>query len=282
MICFVVWVVTVCYILDCYIFLMSKSDAIELLKSDAVKNKFNDMLKDQSWSFLTTVMSIIGSNDMLKDADPNSVFMAAITAAGMKLPINPNLGFAYIVPYKKKDWPVMAQFQMWYKWFIQLALRSNRFKHISATPIYEWQLTGNNPLTGYVFDFDIAPKWDPIWYAAYFQLHDWFEKTMYMTVDELKKHGAKFSQSYKKWYGLWKDDFDSMAQKTVLKLLLSKYAPMSVDMQKALIADQWVINDEDMLEIDYVDNDQQEIINQDVEDKMKEMTLPVDEKTDAK
>lgn len=261
--------------------IVEKKDAIALLKTDAIKKKFDDLLKDNAWSFLTTVMTIVSQNDMLKKADPQSVFMAAVTAASIKLPINPNLGFAYIVPYNSKNW-VMAQFQIWYKGFIQLAQRSWRFKHISVCAIYAWQLVGNNPLTGYVFDFDVPTEWDPIWYAAYFQLNEWFEKTLYMTVEEMKKHWAKFSQSYKKWYGLWKDEFDTMAQKTVLKLLLSKYAPLSVDLEKAILTDQSVMVDDDIMAVDYVDNDQQAIIDQDVEDKMNEMSLPANDDKDVK
>jgi recombination protein RecT len=98
-----------------------------------------------------------------------------------------------------------------------------------------------------------------IGYAAHFSLLNGFEKTMYMTVDELKKHGAKFSQTFKKGYGLWKDDFDSMAQKTVIKLLLSKFAPLSVDMQRAVITDQAVIKNADTQDVEYVDHEVIEI-----------------------
>ena len=260
--------------------IVEKKDAIALLKTDAIKKKFDDLLKENAWSFLTTVMTIVSQNDLLKKADPQSVFMAAVTAASIKLPINPNLWFAYIVPYNSKSW-VQAQFQIGYKWFIQLAQRSWRFKHISVCAIYPWQLTGNNPLTWFVFDFDIPAEWDPIWYAAYFQLNEWFEKTMYMTVDDMKKHWMKFSQSYKKWYWLWKDEFDTMAQKTVLKLLLSKYAPLSVDLEKALLSDQSVMTDDSVMWEQYPDNDQQEIINTDVEEKLADIKpLDPEEKKD--
>lgn len=243
--------------------------AIDLLKTDQVKVRFSELLWDRASSFLSSVMHIVSNNDMLKDADPQSVFSAAVVAATLNLPINPNLWFAYIVPYKSKD-KTVAQFQIWYKWFIQLALRSGQFVKLSATPVYEWQLVNEDPLLWHEFDWKV--KCDKvIWYAAYFKLINWFEKIYYMTVKDLEKHGAKFSASYKKWYGLWKDDFDNMALKTVLKLLLSKYAPLSVDMEKAIVSDQWVIYDADnTIDIDYVDNDQEQIIDADITEKLQD------------
>lgn len=77
-----------------------------------------------------------------------------------------------------------------------------------------------------------------------------------MTVDELKKHGGKYSQSFKFNSGLWKENFDAMASKTTLKLLLSKYAPLSVEMQKAVISDQSVINDVNATDVTYIDNEE--------------------------
>jgi len=227
--------------------------AVNIFKKEDVATKFKELLGKKSSSFLTSIMSIISQSEMLKKADPKTVYLAALTSATLDLPINPNLWFAYILPYNSRDW-VKAQFQLGYKWFLQLALRSWQFKTISATPIYEWQLISSNPLTWYEFDWDIKKKWDPIWYVSYFSLINWFEKTMYMTIKELKDHWLKFSQSFKKWYWLRKDNFDAMAIKTVIKLLLSKYAPLSVDMQKAFIADQWVIQDENLDNIEYIDN----------------------------
>lgn len=228
----------------------------QFLEKDDVKKKFEEVLGDRAWSYLTSVLSVINSNDMLKEADPQTVYLSALTSATLNLPINQNLGFAYIVPYKNnKTGKTAAQFQMGYKWFIQLAQRSWLFKTISATPVYEGQLIEENPLIWYEFDWKAKTSDTVIWYAWYFKLLNGFEKTLYMTVDELKKHGTKFSQSFKKGFGLWKDDFDSMAIKTVIKLLLSKFAPLSVEMQKAVITDQGVLNWEDENDIEYPDNE---------------------------
>jgi len=225
-------------------------------ESEPIQAKFREMLGKRATQFITTVIQISNSNELLRKAEPTSLINAAITAATLDLPINPNLGFAYIVPYKTKrgnDYIDVAQFQMGYKGFIQLAQRSGQFKTIAASPIYEGQIIAENPLTGYEFDFNVKST-KVIGYAAFFKLINGFEKTLYLTNEQLNRHGLRFSQTYKKGFGLWKDDFEGMAIKTVLKLLLSKYAPLSVEMQRAVISDQGIIGDADKMEVDYPDN----------------------------
>jgi recombination protein RecT len=223
-----------------------------------VRKKFDEMMGKRAPQFITSVLQIAASNELLAKADPVSIYNSAALAATLDLPLNNNLGFAYIVPYnaKQKDgtYKVVAQFQMGYKGFIQLAQRSGQFKTISATPIYDGQLVEMNPLTGFVFDF--TKKSDKIiGYASYFSLINGFEKIMYMPIEEVQRHAGKFSQTYKKGFGLWKDEFDSMATKTVLKLLLSKFAPLSVEMQKAVMIDQSVIKDDNANEVEYADHE---------------------------
>ena len=236
---------------------------------DLVKDKLKEILDKRSTSFITTVLQICNQNDLLSQATPESVFGAAMTSATLDLPINPNLGFAYIVPYKTKNgnsYENVAQFQIGYKGLIQLAQRSGQIKTISATPIYEGQIVSSNPLTGYIFDFEKKESSTIIGYAAYFSLLNGFEKTQYMTIDEIEKHAKRYSQTFKRDFGVWKDNFHSMAMKTVLKLILSKFAPLSVDMQKAIQLDQTVIEDK---EFEYVDN--KEDVQEAVEVKKEEM-----------
>lgn len=228
--------------------------AIAIFQREDTQKKFQEILGKRGTSFIASMMTIIWQSDMLKDAEPNSIYLSAMTAATLDLPINPNLWLAYILPYKQKDWKVLAQFQLWYKWFIQLAQRSGQFKTISATAVYEWQLIDENPLYGCVFDWKAKQSDKVVWYAGYFSLINWFEKTLYMPVEEMEKHGKKYSQTYKRNFGLRSTDFDAMATKTVIKLLLSKYAPLSVDMQKAVIADQGIIEDENLDNVQYPDN----------------------------
>jgi recombination protein RecT len=238
-----------------------------LFARDEVKNKFQEMLGKRAVPFITSVLQIVSSNNLLAKADPHSVYHSAAVAATLDLPLNNNLGFAYIVPYNQKFkdekgiWQTkqVAQFQMGYKGFIQLAQRTGMYRTLSAAPIYEGQLISENPLTGFVFDFTKKKSDTIIGYASYFQLLNGFEKTLYATVDELKKHGKRFSQTFKKDHGLWVDDFDSMALKTVIKANLSKWAPLSVDIQRAITFDQAVIKDADTQDVDYVDNQQEQI-----------------------
>lgn len=236
----------------------------KFFEGDAVQNKFKELLGKKAQGFVTSVLQVVASNDLLAKADPVSVYQSAAMAATLDLPINNNLGFAYIVPYNSKQkeggTKTVAQFQMGYKGFVQLAQRSGTFKTISAAPIYEGQLISENPLLGYQFDFKKKTSDKVIGYAAYFSLINGFEKVTYMTIDELEKHAYRFSQTYKKGYGLWKDDFDSMACKTVLKTLLSKFAPLSIEMQAAVISDQAVIGNAETLDVEYVDNSAEFIV----------------------
>lgn len=245
---------------------------------DLVKQKFNELMGNSSTGFITSLLSLVSNNSYLKNADPESIYMSAMMAATLGLPINPNLGFAYIIPYGNQ-----AQFQIGYKGLIQLAQRSGQFKTISACPICEGQLQEENPLTGYVFDFKKKTSDKIIGYAAYFSLINGFEKYDYWTIDEVKAHGKKFSKTFSSKGGVWEKDFDAMAIKTVLKLLLSKYAPLSIEMQKAVIADQSVITNAETMEVEYVDEGTAKItfddLNELVESKWD--SLSAEEQKDA-
>lgn len=224
-----------------------------------VQGKFKELLGKRASSFMTSVLQIVASNGMLAKADPSSIYQAAAVAATLDLPLNNNLGFAYIVPYNTKQadgtFRVVAQFQMGYKGFIQLAQRSGQFKSIYAAPIYDGQIVSENPLEGYEFDFTVKST-VIIGYAAKFKLLNGYEATFYMSIDQLKKHGGKYSKTFGNKSGLWNTDFDSMASKTVLKLLLSKFAPLSIDMQRAVITDQSLINDVETTDVTYIDSDE--------------------------
>lgn len=238
---------------------MSNLAPKEYFSQQKVQDKFKEILGKRAPQFITSVLQIVASNDLLKTADPLSIYQSAILSATLDLPLNNSLGFAYIVPYKKRQkdgtYKVMAQFQMGYKAFIQLAYRSGQFMTISSSRIYEGQIAEANPLTGYKFDFNSKTSDKVIGYAAYFKLINGGENTLYMSVEELTTHAKKFSQTFANGKGLWKDDFDAMASKTVLKLLLSKFAPLSIEMQKAVITDQSVVIDAETDEVMYIDND---------------------------
>lgn len=237
-----------------------------------VKKRFEDILGKKAPGFISSVINVAKSPS-LADAEPNSIMASAVVAATLDLPIDPNLGFAYIVPYNDKKQGKIAQFQMGYKGFIQLAMRSGQYKTINAAPVFENDLKKINRLTGEIeFNDNPEPSTKIVGYVGYFRLINGFEKALYMTREELEIHGKKYSQSYKSnkdWVvkqSLWTTDFDSMATKTVLKLLLSKYGPMSIEMQTAIKSDQAsfnkdVINGDIDGNINYPDNQPNEHYN---------------------
>jgi recombination protein RecT len=238
-----------------------------LFAREDVKSKFQELLGKRASSFMTSVLQIVASNNLLAKAEPTSIYHSAAVAATLDLPLNNNLGFAYIVPYNQRQpdgqYKTVAQFQLGYKGFIQLAQRSGQFKTIAAACVYEGQLIEQNPLTGFRFDFTQKKSDNPIGYAAYFELLNGFQKTLFMSIDDLRKHGLKYSKTFgnekTRKSSLWENDFDSMATKTVIKQLLSKFAPLSVEMQRAVITDQALIKDPQAEDIEYVDNDETKI-----------------------
>jgi recombination protein RecT len=249
-----------------------------------VKAKFTDLFKNEkkATAFMTSVLQIAMSNEMLKKAEPSSIYQSAMVAATLNLPLNNNLGFAYIVPFNdRKSGKQLAQFQLGYKGFIQLAQRSGQFKSIYAAPVFEGQILEENPLDGYVFDFT-KKSTVLIGYAAKFKLLNGYEATLYMTVDELKKHGTKYSQTFKKGFGLWNDNFEAMASKTVLKLLLSKFAPLSVEMEKAVLSDQAIVIDAESNEFEYLDNTKETSEDASKEIERKRILEFIENSTDAK
>lgn len=257
------------------------------IRSGAVQQVISESIGgDNAGNFTTSLLSVVNTNPVLQDCPPESIIKAAITAASMKLPIDPNLGFAYIIPYNNKiktkelrtkadgstfevtveTWQNVAQFQLGYKGFIQLAQRSGQFKRINSSDVREGEYIGTDRRSGEVeFDF-IADdkernKAKVIGYLGYFRLNNGFEKELYMTVEELTAHAKKYSKNYAKYgTGLWKDQFDVMAKKTVLKLLISKYGALSTSLQQAIRADQASIDGDGY---NYVDNDKETIVDTD-------------------
>ena len=244
------------------------------LNSDGVKSKFTDILGQKGVGFISSVLSVVSSNTALANADQNSIYTAALLAASLDLPINQNLGLAYIVPYKTKQpdgtYKQMAQFQLGYKGFLQLAQRSGQFKTINSTDVKEGEIVSWDRMSGemtfnWIQDSKERLSKKTIGYLSYFKLLNGFENSFYMTIEEIEAHAKKYSQTYKQYgTGLWKDEFDGMAKKTVTKLNLSKNAPLSIEMQRAVVSDQAVIKndnftkDEGAIEVDaqYVDHEE--------------------------
>lgn len=257
-----------------------------LLANINYKKRFEEILGKKAAGFMSSIINISNSSTMI-NVEPKSIISSAVVAATLDLPIDPNLGFAYIVPYNDKNKGKVAQFQMGYKGFIQLAMRTGQYKTINAIEVYEGDIKHISRLTGEIELDDNNTKHEKIvGYVGYFRLINGFEKSLYMTVEEMEKHAKRYSQTYKssKDYVVkqskWTTDFDAMAIKTVIKLLLSKYGILSIEMQRAIEADQGVINSNvaDGAEIssdniEYVDN------NENIQDaEYEEVTTKLDDK----
>lgn len=211
-----------------------------MLEMPAYKNKFNEMLGKKAAGFMSSIIAVTNNNKYLAKANPATVIGAAAQAAMLDLPINQSLGFAYIVPYGNE-----AQFQLGYKGYIQLAQRSGQYVDIGAKTVYEGELEYENRLLD-KFKFGERTGDKVIGYLAYFRLTNSFEKMLFMELDEMIAHAKKYSKNYKGGTDKWGlTDFNTMAEKTVLKRLLSKYGPLSIEsiqMSQALSNDGSVIS----------------------------------------
>jgi recombination protein RecT len=238
------------------------------LNGDQIKAKFTEILGARGTAFIASVLSVCNTSNDLKNATPESIYTAALMAATLDLPINQNLGHAFIIPFKSKagtpNEKVEAQFQISAKGFKQLAIRSGQYKIITDAIVYEGQLVKEDPLQGFEFDWTKKESDTVIGYVAYFELISGYKSTFYMSKQKVTEHALKYSQTFKsktQWVkesSKWTTDFDSMALKTVTKLNLSKNGPLSVEMQRAMVVDQAVIKnydkESDTLDVSYEDN----------------------------
>lgn len=208
----------------------------DFFNAPAVKAKFQEVLKGKENEFVASLLSVVTNNNLLVKASNESIMTAAMKAAILNLPIEPSLGQAYIVPYGRE-----AQFQLGYKGLIQLAQRSGKYKSINSGVVYKAQFISYNPLFEELeIDFT-QPQDEVIGYFAAFKLLNGFEKVTYWTKEQAYAHGKRFSKSFNN--GPWKSDFDAMAQKTLLKQIISKYGPLSIEMEQAIVADNETENE---------------------------------------
>ncbi|RXI38693.1 recombinase RecT [Clostridium tetani] len=209
-----------------------------LMNSPAIKKRFEEVLKQRAPQYMSSIVNLVNSDINLKKCDQMSVVASCMVAATLDLPVDKNLGYAWVVPYGNK-----AQFQLGYKGYVQLALRTGQYKSINVIEIHEGELIDWNPLTEELkIDFSKKESDAVIGYAGYFELLNGFKKSTYWTKEQITKHKNKFSKSD---FG-WKKDFDAMARKTVLRNMLSKWGILSIEMQNAYTADQRIIKNEIM------------------------------------
>lgn len=235
-----------------------------MLNAPSVMEQFNNALAKSAPTFVASVIDLYNGDTNLQQCEPKAVVMEALKAAVLKLPINKALGYAFIIPFNnsvkddKGNWvkKMVPTFQMGYKGFIQLAMRTGQYRTINADVVYEGELRKANKLTGEIA-FDGEKKSDKVvGYFCYFELLNGFSKTLYMTVEQMAEHAKRYSKGLKKETTVesllnlsnlpvapdsktvgWMGNFHGMAVKTVIRNLLGKYGYLSVEMQQAIVND---------------------------------------------
>jgi len=224
----------------------------EMMNAESVQSQFRNALADNAPLFVASLIDLYGGDNYLQKCEPKDVVMEALKAATLKLPINRSLGFAWIVPYarnkkitvtengkEKEKWikEVHPTFQIGWKGFIQLAIRTGQYRYINADVVREGELLKRDKLTGEIDMSGAAASDKVVGYFAYLETVNGFKKTVYSTIEDVKKHAERFSKSYKQDGSAWATDFDAMALKTMIRALFSKYGIMSVEMVRALDTD---------------------------------------------
>lgn len=239
-----------------------------ILANENVKKRFKEVLGDKAGQFMASIVNVVSGSPRLKECSPNSIIGAAFVASTYDLPIDGNLGFSAIVPYNNSTWNpqtrqkeshMEAQFQLMYKGFVQLAIRSGYYEKMNYVVVYKDEIKSYNPITGeveFVKDFtgckdrETEDEKNVAGYYAWFKLRTGFSHDLFMTRQAVENHARKYSSSYRSDLNynskksLWSTNFEAMALKTVIKLLLSKWGILSVDMQRAIQDDQKTFNEQ--------------------------------------
>lgn len=232
------------------------------IQSDTYKNLINRTLgdKDRATRFIASISSAVATNQKLQECDAGSILSGALLGESLNLSPSPQLGQYYLVPFNdsKKGYKV-AQFQLGYKGYIQLAIRSGQYKKLNVLAIKKGELIKYDPLNEeievkIIEDEEERENTETVGYYAMFEYSNGFRKTLYWSKKRMEAHAEKYSTGYKahKGYTFWEKDFDGMAFKTMLRQLISKWGIMSIDMQKAMEQDMSAINTDGTFE--YVDN----------------------------
>ena len=231
------------------------------LTNDAVKNQINSIVGGKNGTrFVTSIVSAVNANPALQECTNQSILSAALLGESLNLSPSPQLGFYYLVPYNDKERGKVAQFQLGYKGYVQLAIRSGQYKSLNVMAIKKGELVKYDALNeeievNLIEDEEEREKAETIGYYATFTYLNGFRKAIYWSKAKMEKHALRYSKGYaaKKGYTFWEKDFDGMAYKTMLRQLISKWGVMSTDFVKAYESDMAVINEDGSAT--YVDND---------------------------
>lgn len=241
------------------------------IQSDTYKNLINQTLgdKDRATRFIASISSAVATNSDLQQCDAGTILSGALLGESLNLSPSPQLGQYYLVPFNKKTgkkdetgqeiYTKVAQFQLGYKGYIQLAIRSGQYKKLNVLAIKKGELVKYDPLNeeievNLIEDEEEREQAETIGYYAMFEYTNGFRKSLYWSKSKMEKHALKYSMGYKakKGYTFWEKDFDGMAYKTMLRQLISKWGIMSIDMQQAVEKDMSTINTDGTYE--YVEN----------------------------
>lgn len=224
------------------------------LTQDAVKTQINNIVGGKNGTrFITSIVSAVQTNPALQECTNQSILSAALLGETLNLSPSPQLSYFYMVPFNDtKRGCKVAQFQIGYKGLIQLAIRSGQYKKINVLSLKQGELEYFDPLNEeikvklMVDDWDAREKAETIGYYAMFELTNGFQKAMYWSKEQMEHHALTYSQGYKakKGYTFWEKAFDRMAEKTMLKQLLSRWGIMSTELMQAIDADETVINED--------------------------------------
>ena len=242
------------------------------LTRDAVKDQINKVVGGKDGQrFISAIISATNTNSMLQECTNQSILSGALLGESLKLSPSPQLGHYYLVPFNDKEKGKVAQFQLGYKGYIQLAIRSGQYKKLNVMAIKEGELEYFDPLNEEIKINLMVDNWDAreelptIGYYAFFELVNGFRKAIYWSKGQMEAHALKYSAGYKKdkekgWnYTFWSKDFDGMAYKTMLRQLISKWGIMSIEMQTAFEGDMAVINEDGSK--NYVETEEANIID---------------------
>lgn len=236
------------------------------IQSDMYKKLINNTLGDENRSkrFIAAISSAVATNPGLQECDAGTILSGALLGEALNLSPSPQLGQYYLVPFNSKNGK-QAQFQLGYKGYIQLAIRSGQYKKLNVLAIKKGELVRYDPLNEEIevnlIDDEIEREnAETVGYYAMFEYTNGFRKTMYWSKAKMEKHALKYSKGYaaRKGYTFWEKDFDGMAYKTMLRQLISKWGIMSTEMQEVLEKDMAVINQDGSYE--YVDNEETPIV----------------------
>lgn len=253
-------------------------DISSYMTHDVIKKKITDMVGGKNGGrFISAVVSAVNANSDLKACTNESILSGALLGESLNLSPSPQLGQYYLVPFNDKNKGKVAQFQLGYKGYIQLAIRSGQYKKLNVLAIKEGELIHFDPLNEeievkLIEDEEAREQAATIGYYAMFEYVNGFRKAIYWSKNKMEAHALKYSKGYqaKKGYTFWEKDFDGMAYKTMLRQLISKWGIMSIDMVAAIDSDMAVINEDGTK--DYVDSEPDII---DMPEQQEEAEAPV-------